>query len=301
MASATYTVNQVLQIKNKRVILLLDSYGPRNKNNIEVLSTTPGFNFSVIQNEIESVRKSYKDIKIFGFWSLLYHKKLIDTQQKSGFYVVYTDKQKTEGFYLFFNNNEARFLTGLIIGGKIIGAFDLNIDDAKIISVNTKDLELANEILLPVERKRIKQQFYQKITISNVAVIIIAIFIGFFITTFITDNKEELQQIKKEISKTNKYIKNIRNNITLANINNIPTDLNSARLLPAFAPLAELSMIRAKDLSFETAMTQEFSFSITKEKIAEEIPLWLSGLSSNFKITEDNNTIFIKWQKDNAQ
>jgi hypothetical protein len=294
--SLNYTVNQVLQLKNKRIILLLDHYGQKNKNNIGVVDTNHGFNFSVLKAELESIRRSYRDIKVYGFWSLLHHKNLIDTDKESGFYVVYTNEKRDEGFYLFFNRSEARFLTGLVIGDKTIGAFDLDIADATIVDADIKNLDLVNEVLLPIERKRIQQKFYQNIAIKNAITIVLAIIIALFIDSFIIDNSDDLEVINKDIRKTNKNINEYKRQISQLKINNIPEDLQIAKNLKSFLPIAEISSLNVKNISFEGAIDDDFFIKIEKLQTKDNnIPLWIAGLSKGFLISEDVEFISIKW------
>jgi hypothetical protein len=290
-----YVVNQVISRKGKRIILLLDSYTPKSKRNLNVVDTSPGFSFSASQDELSSIRKSYKDVKVFGFWSLLYDAKLLDLIPEENSFVVYTNDSKTEGLYLYYNRLESQFNTGLVVNGNVIGSFGFKIDDAHVIDANIDELELVNEILLPIEVKRNKQQFYQKIAIQNVVVTILAIIIAVVFNIMIVNKDSNIKAIKKSISKTDRANKDRRAEILKLSINNIPKNLEHISNFKTIEPLVELANLRTKGVNFEAPIKDgEVSFEIANTK---KLPLWLAGLSKNFKFIENGKTIKIRWEK----
>jgi hypothetical protein len=290
-----YSVNQVITKKGKRIILLLDSYLPKSKRNLNVVDTSPGFSFSVSQDELASIRKSYKDVKVFGFWSLLYDAKLLDLSPDANTFIVYTNEAKSEGLYLSYNRLESKFNTGLVVNGGVIGAFGFDVDSANIVDVNLDSIDLVNEILLPIEVKRNKQQFYQKIIIQNTVVTVLVLTIAIVFDMMIVNRDSGVKTINKKISTIKKSNRNKKSEASKASINNVPENLEHVDKFTTLEPLLELASIRTKDVKFETQLKNgDVKFEIKNSK---QLPLWLAGLSKNFKFSESDKAITIRWEK----
>ncbi len=84
-----YLANQTVAIANKKVLLLLNNYGPKNRNSL----VTQGFSFFVHHSELHVIRKAHPKRDIYGFWQLIFLSKQIELSKGSGFFVVYKENK----------------------------------------------------------------------------------------------------------------------------------------------------------------------------------------------------------------
>ncbi|MBW5290064.1 MAG: hypothetical protein Rsou_0502 [Candidatus Ruthia sp. Asou_11_S2] len=159
-----YLANQPIAIANKKVLLLLDNYGPKNRNSLNICDATQGFSFFVQHSELYAIRKAHPKRDIYGFWQLLFLSKQIELSKDSGFFVVYKENSSTDGFFTYYNRVKSEFVTGIVINNAI-GAFAQDLSTASIVRPNIELINFPEAILLPVEKQLLKQKLYQKVAL----------------------------------------------------------------------------------------------------------------------------------------
>ncbi len=293
-----YTLNKLNNINGKNIILLLDNYLEKTKKAglFEVLSISKNSAFYINNSSLESIRKKDQQTPCFGIWQLLYASGQMDLSADEQLLVAYN--KENNGIYLYYNRDDSEYKSGLIVNDKFLGLFGYEAVKKTIIDIDYKLLvsDLSNEILRPLDKYKKNRAISRKIITYLIASSII-VFIALLLLIDIAYPYIE----GKYLSYNNKAYRELlindatlkRKTIKLTNLEQKHvmghTDYKIPNILKGLTELANANAkIKLKILLHSKNITMEF----------DDLELWMSQLSADFKITRKNDKIKITWGDD---
>ncbi len=289
----SYLANQLITIANKKVVLLLDSYTPKNRKDLNILDASQSFSFSIQYAELQNIRKLHPKTNVYGFWQLLFLSKQISLERDAGFFVVFKNNSKQDGFFLYYNRAKSEFTSGLVINKKAIGAFAQNVDDATIVTPDLSRIELPDAILLPVEKQALTQKLYQTAALQNTLVIgVIALtFFAFYELFF--DAPAQQRDLKKQLSNQQTRLNVYSQELT--QLKQTRTKVVMASKPPALLePLFILATLETTGVEFEQPLKSQ-ELTLTFEKL---VP-WMAMVPTTVlaRSEDKNKKVTLHWKK----
>jgi hypothetical protein len=285
----SYNANSLVKIGNKNCYILLDHYGQKSKNNLNIATTGSNFAFFTGNTDITAVRKIHTKEPVFGFWHLLYHNNVIDLEDEKGGF-VFLKEETDKGFYLFYDRQKSEAITGVVIKGKPIGAFAYNVADAVLVEVDTSELKLPKEsILLPAELQKRRVQEMQKEGLKNLVVTVGILAGAFFFNlslTSLASEKSELNQALQKVKHENRQVQD-----KLASLKKVRYEVKKIADIPEMlAPLFVIAHASPEVLQIKSMPLKSRSFSFLVKDGARP---WMNGLleSNLFTLTELRKSI----------
>ena len=288
-----YEANIPITINNQKVVLLIDKFSPQDTARIVVASLGKGLDFTVDKKNLSIVRKRYPSAKAYGFWRLLQHINKIDLTKDSGFYTL---EFNGSIYYLYYNLQNALFISGIILNNNFleINKFNLDINKATKIEVSLNEIELVDEILFDSEKRHNYLNRIKKLVLQHSS-IFATILLSTFIIQYLLNSDAQIAQKQQELATINQQkmlaqldLKDLESTIK-------PENIEQFKLMPILKPLSELSLLKLEKFKLETNLSaKRFKINITIKN--DKMPLWVSMLSKDFNLKKQQEQLIVSWE-----